>query len=249
MMPGFDDATHQVDVAILVALSLEAAPLLERLQDTVKLTASAGPKIVIGQLKQRRVAVVATGVGKDAAIRGARLTIEGHRPKLVVAAGLCGGLASDLGRGEVVVASSVTRVGGAERQPSQASGLLAVGGHRQVRVVTADQVIDTPEAKRNLRTATAADVVDMESWWIADVAEAEDTPWAVVRSVSDTADERIPQDVAKLASVTHPARLAGAAARLLFRRPAAIADLAQLREHACSAADRLAEAFDVMLGR
>lgn len=249
MMPGFDDSTHQVDVAILVALSLEAAPLLERLQDTVKLTASAGPKITIGQLKQRRVAVMATGVGKDAAIRGARLTIEGHRPKLVVAAGLCGGLASDLARGEVVVASSVTRLGGAERQLSQASELLAVGRHRQVRVVTADQVVDTPEAKRDLRTATAADVVDMESWWIADVAEAEDTPWAVVRSVSDTADERIPQDVAKLASVTHPARLAGAAARLLFRRPAAIADLAQLREHACSAADRLAEAFDVMLGR
>lgn len=249
MMPGFDESMHRVDVAILVALSLEAAPLLERLQDPVKLTASAGPKITLGQLQQRRVAVVATGVGKDAAIRGARLMIEGHRPGLVVAAGLCGGLASDLARGDVVVASSVTRAGSPEHHPAELSAWLAAGGYRHVRVVTADRVVDTPEAKRDLRAATAADVVDMESWWIADVAEAEGTPWAVVRSISDTADERIPQDVAKLASLTHPARLAGAAARLLFSRPTAIADLAQLREHACSAADRLAEAFDVMLGR
>lgn len=249
MMPGFDDSMHRVDVAILVALSLEATPLLDRLQSTVKLTASAGPKIAIGQLKQRRVAVVATGVGRDAAIRGARLTIEGHRPGLVVAAGLCGGLAADLARGAVVVASSVTRPDGNTRQPAEASSLLATNGYRAVRVVTADQVVDTPEAKHDLRTTTAADVVDMESWWIADVAEDSGTPWAVVRSVSDTATERIPKDVAKLASVTHPARLAGAAARILFSRPSAIADLAQLREHACSAADRLAEAFDVMLGR
>jgi nucleoside phosphorylase len=241
--------TQAVDVAILVALGLEAAPLVDRLHNPIKLTAANGLKIAIGQLKERRVAVVTTGVGSDAAIRGTRLTIEGHRPGLLVAAGLCGGLAPDLERGRVVVGTTVMRPGGRPLAAPDLTGLLATARLRTASVVTADRVVDTPEAKRELRGATAGDIVDMESWYIAEAAEAAGTRWAIVRSVSDTADERIPPDVAKLASVTHPARLAGAAARLLFFRTSAISDLAELREHACSAADRLAEAVDVMLGR
>jgi len=37
-----DDAIQRVDVAILVALSLEAAPLLESIRDRVQLKASSG---------------------------------------------------------------------------------------------------------------------------------------------------------------------------------------------------------------
>ena len=250
MTPGLEDHDVQrVDVAILVALALEASPLVDRLHNPIKLNTASGLKIAIGQLKTRRVAVVTTGVGRDAAVRGTRVTIEGHRPSLLVAAGLCGGLDPALERGTVVFGTSVTRVGSRPLNAPDSSGLLATTSLPTARVVTADRVVDTPEAKRELREATEGDVVDMESWYIAEAAEAEATRWAIVRSVSDTATDRIPQDVAKLASVTHPARLAGAAARLLLFRPSAISDLAELREHACAAADRLAEAVDVMLGQ
>lgn len=250
MTPSLEDHDVQrVDVAILVALSLEAAPLVDRLHNPIKLNTAAGLKIAIGQMKTRRVAVVTTGVGRDAAIRGTRLTIEGHRPSLLVAAGLCGGLDPGLERGTVVFGTSVTRAGGRPLTAPDPSELLLTTSLPTARVVTADRVVDTPEAKRELREATEGDVVDMESWYIAEAAEAGATRWAIVRSVSDTATERIAQDVAKLASVTHPARLAGAAARLLFFRPSAISDLAELREHACAAADRLAEALDVILGQ
>lgn len=244
-----DDALRRVDVAILVALSLEATPLVEKLHDVVNLTAAAGLKITVGQLKERRVAVVTTGVGREAAVRGTQMTIAGHRPQLILAAGLCGGLAPDLRRGEVVIGQFVTRASGGSLTPIRTQGVLTTDGMRQVRVVTADSVVETPEGKRQLRAATDGDVVDMESWWIAEAAEATDTAWAVVRSISDTAEDRIPKDVAHLASVKHPARLAGAAARLLFFRPSAIGDLAELREHACAAADRLAAAVEIMLGR
>lgn len=250
MTPSLEDHDVQrVDVAILVALGLEASPLVDRLHNPIKLNTAAGLKIAIGQLKTRRVAVVTTGVGRDAAIRGTRLTIEGHRPGLLVAAGLCGGLDPALARGTVVLGTSVTRIGGRPLTSPDTTGLLNTTSLPAARVVTADRVVDTPEAKRDLREATEGDVVDMESWYIAEAAEAGGTRWAIVRSVSDTATERIAHDVAKLASVAHPARLAGAAARLLFFRPSAISDLAELREHACAAADRLAEAVDVILGQ
>lgn len=249
MPPVADDALLRIDVAILVALTLEATPLIEKLHDVITLAPSSGPKIAIGQLKDRRVAVVTTGVGREAAVRGARLTIDGHRPHLVVAAGLCGGLTPDLRRSEVVVGTSVRCGEGPSLTASDASRLLDFRQTRAVRVVTAPQVVETPEAKAALQAASGGDVVDMESWWIAEAAEAAGTPWSIVRSVSDTALDRIPKDVAHLASVKHPARLAGAAARLLFSRPSAIADLAELREHACAAAERLAATLEIMLGR
>jgi len=169
MTPVFDDdALRRVDVAILVALSLEATPLVEKLHDVVNLTAAAGLKITVGQLKERRVAVVTTGVGREAAVRGTQMTIAGHRPQLILAAGLCGGLAPDLRRGEVVIGQSVTRASGGSLTPIRTQGLLTTDGLRQVRVVTADSVVETPEGKRQLRAATDGDVVDMESWWIAE---------------------------------------------------------------------------------
>lgn len=247
--PFDDNGIQRVDAAVLVALSLEAAPLIEAARDRVQLKASSGLKITIGQIGPQRVAIVTTGVGRAAAVRGARLTLEGHRPGLLLAAGLCGGLDPALNRGEVVMAASVSRPSGDGLTPNEASGVLATDSVRHVRVVTADQVVESPEAKQQLRAVSGGDVVDMESWWIAEVAQAAGTPWAVVRSVSDTASDQIPTDVAKLASVAHPARLAGAAARLLFRRPSAIGDLAELREHACAAADCLAQRLVVMLGR
>jgi adenosylhomocysteine nucleosidase len=250
MNQAFDDNGFQkVDVAILVALALEATPLIEAVRNAVQLRSSSGMKITIGQLGHRRVAVVATGVGREAALQGARLAIEGHRPGLLVIAGLCGGLDPSLQRGDVVIATSVTKPNGQLLAVRDPAGCGIAADLRGAAVVTADHVVETPEAKQQLRESTDADVVDMESWWIADVAEAAGVPWTVIRSISDTASERIPTDVAKLASVAHPARLAGAAARLLFRRPSAIADLAELREHACSAADRLAKQLIPMIGR
>ena len=77
MRPAFDNTTiERVDVAILVALSLEAAPLIEAARDTLQLKTSSGLKITIGQMGHRRVAIVTTGVGREAAIRGGQLTID-----------------------------------------------------------------------------------------------------------------------------------------------------------------------------
>ncbi len=247
--PFDDNAIERVDVALLVALSLEAAPLIEAVRERVQLKASSGLKITIGQIGHHRVAIVTTGVGREAAVRGAELAIEGHRPSLLIAAGLCGGLDPTLQRGDVVVAESVSRPSGPPLAAHHATAVLRSDGLPRVRVITADRVVETPESKQQLRDSSGGAVVDMESWWIAQAAESAAIPWTVVRSVSDTATDQIPTDVAKLASVAHPARLAGAAARLLFRRPSAIGDLAELREHACSAADRLAERLLLMLGR
>ncbi len=244
----------RVELAILVALTLEAEPLVASMAESVRLRAGRRT-ITVGTLGSRRVAVLAAGVGRDAARLGVQMLVEGHRPGALLAAGLCGGLDPGLPHGRVLLADEVVLAEGRPFVPDPLTGILeppdrpeesAEAGEPPIsrgRVVTSDSVVATPQAKRDLRAECGAAAVDMESWWIAEAATEAEVPWASLRVVSDTAAERIPDDVAALAATAHPARLAGAAMRLLFRRPAAIGDFAELRERACQAADSLAAAM------
>jgi hypothetical protein len=83
---------ERVDVAIVFALDLEAAPLRDRLEDAVRLQAR-DTAVTTGRLGDRTVAIAVAGMGKVAA-RATRQVIDGHRPAAVIAAGLCGGLSA-----------------------------------------------------------------------------------------------------------------------------------------------------------
>lgn len=234
---------EQVDSAIVVALPLEARPLCERLEGVVRLRA-ADRRVTVGKIGSRSLAVIEAGVGQAAAEQATQLVIDGHRPRqAIIAAGLCGGLDPAIPRGAIIVPDAIGHSGSTETRPPSplpprpdnlrppARGLL----------MTCDAVISTPAAKQALHAATGAVAVDMESWWIAAVAARAGIPCHVIRAVSDTATESIASDIATLAAITSPARQAGAALRLAWRRPAAIGELAELREHAHHAADALAD--------
>lgn len=234
---------EQVDLAIVVALPLEARPLCERLSGAVRLRA-ADRRVTVGQLGPRSLAVIEAGVGRAAAEQATQIVIDGHRPRqAIIAAGLCGGLDSVVQRSTIIVPETLGCIGSADirsippLQSHRSSHLAATGG----LLLTADAVVATPAAKQALHAATGAAAVDMESWWIAAVAARAGIPCHVVRAVSDTATESIASDIATLAAIASPARQAGAAIRLAWRRPSAIGELAELREHAHHAADALAD--------
>lgn len=233
---------EEVDIAVVVALALEARPFCEQLGDAVRLRA-ADRRVTVGHLGGRSLAVIEAGVGRTAAEQATQLVIEGHRPRqAVIAAGLCGGLDPAIPRGAIVVPDAIGHTGAADTRPIPSPPRPGI---RQMSVtgllVTCDTVVSTPAAKQALHAATGAVAVDMESWWIAAIAARAGIPCHVIRAVSDTAAESIPSDIAMLAAITSPARQAGAALRLAWRRPLAIGELAELREHAHHAADALAE--------
>lgn len=234
---------EQVDIAIVVALPLEARPLCERLGGAVRLRA-ADRRVTVGQLGRRSLAVIEAGVGRAAAEQATHIVIDGHRPRqAIIAAGLCGGLDSAVPRSTIIVPETLSRIGSPDIRSipplqSRPSGRQAATGGL---LVTGDAVVATPAAKQALHAATGAVAVDMESWWIAAVAARAGIPCHVIRAVSDTATESIAPDIATLAAIASPARQAGAAIRLAWRRPSAIGELAELREHAHHAADALAD--------
>jgi nucleoside phosphorylase len=233
---------EQVDIAIVVALALESRPLCERLAGTVRLQA-CNRRVTVGRLGSRSLAVIEAGVGQTAAEQATQLVIDGHRPRqAIIAAGLCGGLAPAVTRSTIIVPETLGRTGAADTRAlpplstPHRTRPTAVGG----LLLTDDAVVATRAAKQALHATTGAVAVDMESWWVAAVAARAGLPCHVVRAVSDAATDSIAPDVATLATQASAARQAGAALRLAWRRPAAIGELAELRERAHRAADALA---------
>lgn len=59
-------------------------------------------------------------------------------------------------------------------------------------LVGSNEVIMTPQAKKDLQIRTGADAVDMESHIAAEFAAAHSIPFAVVRAISDPAERALP---------------------------------------------------------
>ena len=213
-----------------------------------------------GRLGKATVAIMACGIGGDAAVRGTRLIAAGHRPGRLVAAGLCGGLDPGLSRNAILIADRVGLIADRSTEPALQGSYLPIDplpakweprpldGVLRGTLLTSGTVIATAAAKKILHDSTHAAAVDMESWWIADEATRLGLPVHVIRVVCDTATETVPKDVASLATAGSAARIAGTAVRLVWKRPSAAIDMVELRERAHAAADSLALRLEAMFG-
>ena len=202
------------EAGFVFALETEAHPFAALVDDARETTGTL--HFHEGLLRGRRIAWVVSGAGSAAAARAAVALIDGHAPRRIVSAGFAGGLDPALRRGSLAVAARVLAAGQAPRSLAAAEvpGATAVGG-----IVTVDRVVTTAGAKRALREATGAALVDMETYAVAGVAQAAGVPCFSVRVVSDAADDEIPGDLAALVAPQSPLRRAGAALAALGRRP------------------------------
>lgn len=227
--PGAESvAANRAAMGIVFAVPIEADAFARRASGVTELEAG-GLVFREGRVAGRRVAWCVAGVGREAAARAARRLILGHRPRLVVSAGFAGGLAPDLVRGSLVRAAWITLPDGSH--PLRLAHAAATNG-RDLTLVTTDQIVTTPTAKAELRTACGGDAVDMETFAVAEVAAAEGLPCSSLRVISDDASQTLPREVAMLARPQSAMRRLGAALGAIGRRPRAAADLWQLWEHA-----------------
>lgn len=222
-----DDGKHarRCAAGIVFAMAVEADAFENRGHDTTD-TLAGGLRFREGTVAGRRVAWVVSGTGIVRASRACRLLIDGHRPRLVISAGFAGGLTPRLTRGAV---SSPTRV---LREGHDPIGLSAVGDLGPATLVSIDRVACTAAEKSLLASATGADLVDMETWGVAEVARAAGLACASLRVVSDTGGEDLPGEIAELARPQSSWRRLGTALRVIGRRPRAAVDMWRLWEHA-----------------
>jgi len=244
-----EEEAKPCDLGAVFALAIESGGLEDLLDDA---TTTRGHGFVVrqGKLRDRQVALIRSGAGRQAAARATEALIEGHRPGLVLSAGFAGGLNSDLKRHDILMVDHVVDPAGEQFSIDlkvDPTSLSQVSGVHVGRLLTVDNVIRLPDEKRSLGRRYNALAVDMETFAVAEVCRRRQVRLLAVRVINDTVDEELPPDVERLLTQkTGPARL-GAAAGAAWRRPASIKDMWKLKENALLASDRLARFVTQMI--
>ena len=198
-------------IGIIVAMEREMTLLKADMQTAFEETVS-GMIFWRGTLKGREVVLVTCGIGKVNAAICAQTMILRYQPELIVNVGVGGSLNEQLDIGDLVIASRTVQhdmdtspigdpvgfVSGVNRiffdaDPDTVKKLAAcaaaAGIHYTVgTIASGDQFISTIAEKERIRSLFAADACEMEGAAIGHVCAVNDTPYAVVRAVSDKAD-------------------------------------------------------------
>jgi adenosylhomocysteine nucleosidase len=236
------------DVAIVFAVPVEAGGLVDLLENAVTLRCASFVEH-LGTLGQRRVVLVEAGVGA-AAGRATLEAISLHHAKWVIAAGFATGLDPALKRGHFLIADEVTDLHGQQlavdlhvRRESLDQPTLHGG-----RLLTIDHLLRSPEEKFRLGHNHAAQAADMETLAIAHACRQRNVRFLAVRIITDTVEDALPAEVERMLDQKSLAAKLGAAAGALWKHPATIKDMWQLKEDAVRASDRLARLLVGVVG-
>ena len=125
------------------------------------------------------------------------------RPSLVVSWGVCGGLDPRLRPGDLILGAEVVSEDGAVRTDEAVTSSLAQrlgsAGARVVveRLAASDAPVLSATTKAELRRATGAAGVDIESLIAGQYALEQRAPFAILRAVADPAERDLPARVLK----------------------------------------------------
>jgi adenosylhomocysteine nucleosidase len=153
-----------------------------------------------GKLKNRDTLLVQTGMGKQRAENATQFVLEHYPVTAIISLGFTGALNPELRIGDVVVCSTLHGQPGLGQEEQKLEPLapdatllsLASQGPRDRATrfhlgsgVTVLQLNSSTQKMQGLGETFHADIVDMESYWIARLASARRIPFIAIRSISD----------------------------------------------------------------
>jgi uridine phosphorylase len=197
----------------------------------------AGPRIIVLTAIKMEARAVTRSVGDAAEVHaigvGAIRVPDLAGARLVVMAGLAGGLDPVLHVGEVVV-----------DECSAVDGLP----YRRVKFACSAAVVGSVEAKAELWRRTGAAVVEMEGERVRSLCQAAGVPYVGVRAISDAAGDAVDPAVLRFVDPFGSVRV-GALMVGLMRRPASVRELRKLSRASGVALGALAEAVKLVCGK
>ncbi len=197
-------------VGLVFALGIEAGGLVDRLAGVIKIE-GAGFVAREGGLGGKRLVLIESGAGREAAGRATEALIAGHEPRWVISAGFAGALDERLKQGDMLMADAI--VDASDRQLAIDFKLGGDSPRVHVgRLLTVDRVIRDPAEKRALGARHGALAVDMESIAVADACRAAGVRFLSVRVIIDDVDQALPRDIDLMVKKKSTAGMLGAAA-------------------------------------
>lgn len=215
-------------IGIIGAMKTETDALVSAMRERKETTIS-GITYTSGRLWAKEVVVATCGIGKVFAAVCAQTMILTFSPSLIINTGVAGTLTPALGIGDIAIAERLVQhdmdtsplgdpvglVSGINRiyfdtdadTITRLDACVSAVGAKGVRgcIASGDQFIADPTKKAYIRDTFSAIACEMEGAAIAHVATINQTPFAVLRAISDSADGGATED--------YPTFVARAAAR------------------------------------
>ncbi len=201
----------KVDIGIIGAMSAEVEGLISMLDGDVSETVS-GIEFHTGTLCKKKVAIAKCGIGKVFAAICAEAMIMKYSPSLIVNSGVGGALSGELKPTDTVIATNACQhdmdtsplgdpkglVSGINKiyfdadgraieilkRASDELGIKAVCG----TVASGDRFVADREEKEKIARDFGAVACEMEGAAVAHCAYVNETPFALIRAISDSAD-------------------------------------------------------------
>ena len=207
----------KVDIGIIGAMDEEIALLVSSMTDEREEIIS-GMTFYLGRLGTKRVSVVKCGIGKVFAAIACQTMILEYSPKLIINTGVGGAIADGLSTGDVVIAERLVQhdmdtsplgdpvglVSGINKiyfdTDRRANGKALIIAEKLGKkavlgtVASGDRFIASSEEKERISKLFSAKACEMEGAAIAQVCYVNNTPCAVIRAISDSADGEATMD-------------------------------------------------------
>ena len=205
------------DIGVIGALSQEVENLISTLRDA-KCESYSGIDFHAGIIGEKSVVVAECGVGKVFAAICAEAMILKYSPKLIINTGVGGALDKTLKTGDIVIAKSLVQhdmdtsaLGDPKGLVSGINTVYFEADSRAVSILqdaaaalslsylsgtvaTGDKFISDCSDKERIAGDFSALACEMEGCAIAHTAFVNNTPFAVVRAISDSADGNATMD-------------------------------------------------------
>jgi adenosylhomocysteine nucleosidase len=203
-------------IGVIGAMEQEVSILkaaLTNLEETKK----GGCTFFTGQLNGADIVLLQSGIGKVAAAVGTTILLNDYQPDVVINTGSAGGFESSLNLGDVVISTEVRHhdadvtafgyeIGQMAGQPAAFAAdqklmdvaeqaLSQMEDKHAVRglICTGDEFVCRPERQAVIRENFPGVIaVEMEASAIAQTCHQFNTPFVVVRAISDVADKESP---------------------------------------------------------
>ncbi|MBN1552023.1 hypothetical protein JW979_11155 [bacterium] len=200
---GIENAKYHVDLLLIAALRQELGCLLT---GSVLPSPPVGLYRIAGTPENYFAAIC--GVGKKKVRQHLRQLLRHISPRRVIIAGWAGLLQDTASCGDIVLVNRCCHWKDTEDRSlvpdktltaSIEATLTAEGvSFQSGAMVTADRMVDQSLMRKHLAEKYLSLCVDMETFYLASILSEQRIPFAVVRVVSDTADERIGLDIERL---------------------------------------------------
>ena len=235
-------------VAIVTAMPEELDAILARARSVRRRS-----RFVSARIGGSDAVLVATGDGSRRAGPAAAALCAETRPAFLLGVGVAGALSPELFAGALIVSKTVRDSRGPAPRPDPAllSRAVSVGGATPATLLTLDRPAVARAEKETLAATLNGDApaaADMESAAWARAAAAHGAPYLVLRAISDTLEEELPDYLPDCVDESGGIRRASVLAAALAR-PGTLPTLLKMRRRLVETSERLARFLERFLSQ